>query len=76
VILVGVTEDFGEKTVPVPHFPSEIPHELARDRTRFSAAISMCQSICRHVTESHSAVTPVRTLVTPLSCFRNICWKT
>ena len=31
------TEVLGEKPVPVPLYPPQIPHELARDRTRASA---------------------------------------
>ena len=36
------TEDLGEKPDSVPLCPTEIPHELARDRTHVSAAISVC----------------------------------
>jgi hypothetical protein len=33
----GKTEVFGGKLVPVPHCPTQIPHELTGDRTRASA---------------------------------------
>jgi hypothetical protein len=33
----GKTELLGEKPVPAPHFPPQIPHWLTRDRTRASA---------------------------------------
>jgi hypothetical protein len=35
--LTGKTEVLGEKPVPVPLFPPQIPHGLTRDRTRASA---------------------------------------
>jgi hypothetical protein len=34
----GKTEELGEKPVPVPLCPPQIPHGLTRDRTRASAA--------------------------------------
>jgi hypothetical protein len=36
-ILTGKTEELGEKPVPVPLCPPQIPHELTRARTRSSA---------------------------------------
>jgi hypothetical protein len=33
----GKTEELGEKPIPVPHCPPQIPHELTRARTRASA---------------------------------------
>jgi hypothetical protein len=35
--LTGETEELGEKPVPVPLCPPQIPHGLNRDRTRASA---------------------------------------
>jgi hypothetical protein len=35
--LTGKTEVLGDKPVPLPLFPSQIPHEMTWDRTRASA---------------------------------------
>jgi hypothetical protein len=37
IILTGETEELGEKPVPVPLCPPQIPHGLTRARTRASA---------------------------------------
>jgi hypothetical protein len=37
MILTGENEELGEKPVPVPLCPPQIPHGLARERTRASA---------------------------------------
>jgi hypothetical protein len=37
--LRGETEELGEKPVPAPLCPPQIPHELTRDRTRSSVLL-------------------------------------
>jgi hypothetical protein len=42
----GKTEVLGEKPVPVPLCPPQIPHGLTRDRTRFSAVTGRRLTAC------------------------------
>jgi hypothetical protein len=55
------TEVLGEKPVPVPLYPPQIPHELTRDRTRASpvggrrlTAWAMARPSQRNLTETET----------------------
>jgi hypothetical protein len=52
IYLQGKTEELGEKPIPVPLFPPQIPHGLTRPRTRASAVRGRRLTTCAMARQS------------------------